>query len=130
MASRSFGHRKTRQRDLILRLIRETRGPLTVEEVLDRGRGDLPSLGIATVYRTVKLLTDAGLVRAVHLPDGQPRYEATEREHHYHFQCRRCVQVFCIDRCPLDEAGARILPRGFQASDHELTVYGLCPECR
>ena len=129
MKRKPLGQRRTRQRDAILEVIEAADGPLTVEEILEGARSELPGLGVATVYRTVKLLLGAGRVRTVLLPDGGTRYEPASQPHHFHFTCMQCVRVFCLPTCPLDRLEGRMLPRGFQASAHALTVFGTCPSC-
>ena len=123
-----IGQRKTTQRDAILAVIQQAGGPLAVNEILDRAKNDVPSLGIATVYRNVKLLLETGGIRAVTLSDGQTRYEAAGLGHHHHFHCRVCNQVFDLDICPVS-IGRQALPPGFKVEDHELTLHGVCPSC-
>lgn len=130
MASSRPAKRRTRQRETILNAFLSAHGPMTVEEVHELGRQDLDNLGLATVYRAVKCFLEDGLLDPVHLPDGPTRYEISGKEHHFHFLCSRCIRAFCIPRCPVDGMGARDLPIGFEARDHDLTVYGLCPDCQ
>jgi Fur family ferric uptake transcriptional regulator len=122
------GQRQTRQRDAILKVIDESHGPLTVPEIHRKARKGLKQLGIATVYRTVKLLVEAKHIHTVILPDGETRFESTEG-HHDHFRCRLCGQVFDLHHCPMDLPVGTILPEGFRIEDHELTLYGTCPKC-
>jgi Fur family transcriptional regulator, ferric uptake regulator len=128
MRKADLGHRQTRQRDTILSVIREAAGPLTVAEILERGQGEVPGLGIATVYRTVKLLQEVGMVQHVILPTGEIRFEPVDRGHHHHFQCRLCATVFDLDTCPVDIPRGS-LPPGFRIEGHELTLFGTCPSC-
>lgn len=90
----------------------------------------MPRTGIATIYRTVKLLLDHKLIKAVTLPTGETRYENSDLGHHHHFQCRRCDKVFDIDHCPVTLPPGAELPGGYVLIDHEITMYGLCPKCR
>lgn len=129
MVERVPGQRKTRQRDAILDVIRESAGPLTVQEIHDRGQERVSGLGIATVYRTLKLLQEARLIHTVVLPTGDPRYEETELGHHHHFHCRVCDSVFDLDECPVEIPHDRTLGGGFHVEDHEVTLYGTCPGC-
>jgi Fur family ferric uptake transcriptional regulator len=125
----TLGQRRTSQRDAIHRVIRESQGPLTVDEIHARAKRSAKGLGIATVYRTVKLLLDADEIAAVTLPDGQTRYEAADLGHHHHFRCRGCGKVYDFDVCPLTLTGADALPQGFIVDGHELTLFGTCPSC-
>lgn len=127
--TRPLGKRRTQQREAILETIRTATGPMTVDEIHDAAQRDVAHLGIATVYRTIKLLLDAGEIHSVTLPDGQPRYEAADLGHHHHFRCRRCEQVFDLDHCPITLPNDAELPGGFRVEQHEITFYGLCPKC-
>ena len=97
------------------------------DEVLERGQARVPSLGMATVYRNVKLLADEGWLAEVELPGGGMRYELAARPHHHHFVCRSCDQAFDVHRCP--EAVEEMAPPGFEVEDHEVILYGRCPAC-
>ena len=125
-----LGQRNTRQRDVILDVIRSARGPLAVSGILPRAAKRIPGIGIATVYRTIKLLLELDCISAVILPTGETRYEIHGLSHHHHFQCTGCGQVFCMDFCPFTKAAAGRLPAGFRVESHSVTTYGKCPECR
>ncbi|MFC4425990.1 Fur family transcriptional regulator [Deinococcus navajonensis] len=120
--------RSTRQRDVIARVLTDAEGPLSVTEVLRRAQADLPGLGIATVYRTLKLLTEQRRIHPVAL-DGETLYEASGRGHHHHFSCHRCQRIFTLHSCPLSLPAGGVYPGGFVVEAHEVTLYGLCPAC-
>lgn len=133
MAARSttvpdLGTRRTRQRDALVGLIRAASGPLSVPELMEQANAGAERVGIATVYRTVKLLSESGQVRAVTLPDGGTRYERAALGHHHHFHCRQCDRVFDLDLCPV-HLHAGDLPAGFAVESHEVTLLGLCADC-
>jgi Fur family ferric uptake transcriptional regulator len=125
----SFGKRQTRQRDIILKVLQESRGPLAVQEIHGRAQQTLSGLGIATVYRTLKLLRESEQIEELTLPNGETRYELTGLEHHHHFQCRRCHQVFDLRICPLAIPRGTTFPGDFLVETHDVTLYGVCPEC-
>ncbi len=125
----TLGQRRTSQRDAIARVIRDSQGPLTVDEIHGRARRSARGLGIATVYRTVKLMLEGQEIAAVTLPDGQTRYEAADLGHHHHFRCDGCGKVYDLDVCPLTLGGTEKLPTGFVVDGHELTLFGTCPDC-
>ena len=127
--AQSVGQRQTRQRDAILRVIKEAAGPLSVPEIHERSGRFLPGIGIATIYRTLKLLQEAEQVHSVILPSGESRFEAAGIGHHEHFQCRGCQQVFDLHFCALHLPRGAELPGGYVVEDHEITFYGLCPDC-
>ncbi len=119
--------RTTRQRRAIEDAISRAGRPLTPAEVLDSARPTSPTLSLATVYRTLRLLRDAGMVVAVEMPGSPPRYEPSDLSHHHHFKCDRCDRVFDIDGCPGDLSP--MLPAGFTLSGHELLLTGTCASC-
>lgn len=118
--------RNTRQKQIVARLIREAGHPLTVREILTLGRRHMSRLGIATVYRTVKRLIDAGELQAVVIPGDTVRYE-TAKHHHHHFKCSRCDRVYDLEGC-VKELKCMV-PKGFKVENHELTFYGYCRSC-
>lgn len=120
--------RSTRQRDVISRLLEEAPGPLAVGDIHERARAELPRLGIATVYRTLKLLTEQHRIHPV-LLDGETLYEATGKGHHHHFSCTRCGKVFTLHTCPVALPSGTVYPGGFIVEAHEVTLYGHCPAC-
>ena len=122
--------RQTNQRRAILEALKDAPGPLTPQEVLDVASQTQRSLGLATVYRNLNTLLEGGDIVAVHLPGDNTRYEPAGRGHHHHFRCERCEGVFELHaQCPVTlPKGA--LPGGYQVEHHELTLYGLCPDCQ
>jgi len=128
MKTPSLGQRQTRQRDAILQVMSEANGPLSTPEIFALAKKVIP-LGIATVYRTINLLLAAKEIQSVILPSGETRYESANLGHHDHFQCRKCRHVFDLSVCPLHLASGTIIPGGFMVEDHEMTLYGLCPDC-
>ena len=120
--------RKTHQKTAIVEAIQASDRPLTSNEVLEAARADVPSLGIATVYRNLKVLVEKELIREVVLPgESTRRYERADHHHHPHFLCRVCKKVFDIHACPpgLED----FAPPGFHVEDHELVIYGRCDGC-
>jgi Fur family ferric uptake transcriptional regulator len=124
-----LGQRQTRQRDAIFRVIEETSGPLPVEEIHQRAQKLLPRLGIATVYRALKLMLESQQIQQINMPSGETRYESAHLGHHDHFQCRLCHKVFDLQVCPLKLRAGATLPGGFVVEGHEMTLFGLCAGC-
>ena len=120
--------RATRQRDAIRSTIKTAQRPLSPREVLDAARVIVRGLGMATVYRNLKLLVAEGGVQVITLPGESPRYEMKESGHHHHFQCTTCHRVYDVPGCPGNMR--RLAPRGFTVEHHDLTLYGRCSHCR
>jgi Fur family transcriptional regulator, ferric uptake regulator len=121
--------RQTRQREVILEVIRGAEGPLSVASILERCRERVPRLGLATVYRTIGLLREVGSIIEVLLPGEDAHFEPAHRGHHHHFCCRSCHRVFELETCPVGIPAGSVLPGGFRVEDHHLTLYGLCAAC-
>ena len=127
--SQKLGQRNTRQRDVIFEAIRSACGPLSAAGIRARAVKKISGIGIATIYRTIKLLLDQNRISTVILPTGETRYEVHGLSHHHHFLCTSCGQVFCMDFCPFSGAYRARLPHGFRVESHTVTTYGTCPEC-
>ncbi len=122
--------RSTRQRAAIREALDAAGRPLLPQEVHEAARRQVPALGLATVYRTLKALLDEGMIQIVTLPGDNPRYESRRDQHHHHhhhFQCTECLRVFDIEDCPGDMR--QFVPPGFTVARHELTLYGQCGDC-
>jgi Fur family ferric uptake transcriptional regulator len=122
--------KNTRQREAILDVFLQARGHVTSEELFQRIRDEYPNIGYTTVYRTLKLLCDAGLAAERHFDDGITRYEIAH-EHHDHLVCTRCGKIIEFE-CPMieetqDEVAARY---GFRVLRHRHELYGHCKDCR
>lgn len=120
--------RDTAQKRAIRRVFDEEPGrPLSPEEVLQAARSHAPSLGIATVYRNLKMLVEENWLDPVSLPGETDRYERAGKSHHHHFQCSYCTRVFDVPGCPGQVQ--KLAPKGFSVERHDLTLYGRCPDC-
>ena len=124
------GLKHTRQRDLILDVFLEKTGHTTFEELYQRAREQASNIGYTTVYRTMKLLCDAGLANERHFDDGITRYEI-EHEHHDHLVCTRCGKIIEFDCEMIESAQERIAKSyDFRVLRHRHELYGHCASCR
>jgi Fur family ferric uptake transcriptional regulator len=120
--------RTTRQKEAIKSVLEDQDGPLLPDDIHRLALKTVPSLGIATVYRSLKNLLDEGRVCCVEIPGQPPRYERADKGHHHHFHCRNCGEVFDLQKCVA--GGLKSLaPAGFKVTDHEIILYGLCKSC-
>ena len=119
--------RRTRQRSVIQRVLLEANRPLSPHDILQAAQAKAPGLGIATVYRAIHTMTTEGTLVPVKVPGEAPRYERAGKEHHHHFQCRECDDVFDIQGCPPDIQ--KLAPKGFRLEGHQVVLYGVCPPC-
>src|SRR6266545_3147838 len=126
---RERGLRATSQRLVMYRLLRERNRHLTAEELLDEASSRLPGISLPTVYSTLALFEELGVVHRVNGGGGTLLWD-TRGDDHHHLVCRRCGRVEDIDT-PLDLSGARRSARraGFAADRAEVVVSGLCASC-
>ena len=119
--------RTTQQREAIRLVVDGMGRPLSTREILALARREVPRLGIATVYRNLKALCQAGKIVAVELPGQPPRWEAAPADHHHHFLCHSCDKLYEINACPEDIA--RLLPEGYTLEKHDILLHGRCAAC-
>jgi len=122
-----MGSRKTDQRAAIYETLKNSKRPLSVQELLEEAQKVYPGLGIATVYRNIKRLLEDDTICRVELQGSVCRYELTELEHHHHFHCQACKKVFDIHACIGNVE--QLTPAGFTTDSHEIILYGRCPQC-
>ncbi|AEJ38577.1 ferric uptake regulation protein [Sulfobacillus acidophilus TPY] len=127
--------RLTPQRELIIKIFLNHPGEhLSAEEVHRLVRQEFQDIGLATVYRTLELLTGLEILERINFNDGRARYEMKVREEthrHHHLVCLRCGRVEEFQEDLLDPLEDRLLQeRGFRVMDHELKFYGICAHCR
>lgn len=118
--------RHTRQLDAIRRAFSAPR-PLSIAEIYRAARKHEPRLGMATVYRTVKALTEQAVIVPIELPGEARRFEIAGKGHHHYFQCRQCERVFETKACVGDLR--RLVPRRFHITGHDIVLYGQCGDC-
>lgn len=128
---RKKGYRVTAQRTILLETIAHKGGHLSVQEVYQEARKRLPGLNLATVYRTVDSLRDAGLIDGY--ATGSEPMQFALRDHgspHGHLVCRSCGEVTDLDLTIVEPFGERITgSSGFQIDVNHLTLEGLCMRC-
>lgn len=126
---RSRGYRLTPQRQLVLDAVTSL-GHATPEDAFNWVRERSAGVNISTVYRTLELLEDLGLVKHTHLGHGAPTYHASAAPEHVHLVCRDCDDVIEVAPdlvTPLVDTLRRDV--GFQADVGHLTVFGQCRRC-
>ena len=124
--------RLTPQRKSILKVFFDTEGHLEIEELFELAKVLDSSIGIATVYRTVNLLTDCGLVRENFLPGGKRFYEKLYKQsHHDHLVCNECGIIVEFEHPLIEKFQKDIaLKNDFMLQDHQMTLYGVCTDCK
>jgi Fur family ferric uptake transcriptional regulator len=126
---RGSGYRLTPQRELILDAV-DTLGHATPDEVLAEVRKQSSAINISTVYRTLEVLEELGLVKHAHLSDRAPTYHSVGGHEHFHLVCRNCHRVISVDPVVLGSVLERLrADHGFTADIGHLTVFGRCDQC-
>jgi len=126
------GLKWTAQRELILDVFLRTEEHLSSEDLYRLVKKQDPSVGQTTVYRTLKLLSEAGLAREVRFGDGRTHYEHNyKHQHHDHMICSECgkiIEFFSAELEALQDAMAA--QHKFEVTQHLLRIIGVCAECR
>jgi len=120
------GLRMTGPRKALVAALVDKRAAFTAEDMVQA----VPEVGRATVFRTIKLLVDSGLVCRLSQVDGRPLYSLSHQGHHHHALCQRCGAVLDIYRCGIDTMLENIeLSTGARVLGHRLEVFVLCANC-
>lgn len=126
------GLRMTSQRKLVMSVLKQSATPLSAQSIHQRVLDQNKEIGLASVYRTLTLLTDLGLIRRVHDHEDCQGYVLASPGHHHHLVCRQCGRA-------VEFSGADDLSKfinlieentGFTIEEHLLQFYGVCPECQ
>lgn len=125
------GYRLTPQRMMVVDALHSVDQHISAEEIFAQVKARYPYANISTVYRTLELLKELGLVNEIALGDGRIRYHPAEKGHHHHLVCQKCGGVIDLPESallPLED----ILFRDyrFKADLKHLAVFGLCADCR
>jgi len=120
--------RKTKQGEVISKVIELSERPLTPVEIHQLASKENSSIGIATTYRHLKMLGEKNQVVGVDYPGQPPRYEWADGKDKVHFACRSCNKLYALedtteDKPPVEE------PDGFKVQGFEVMLYGICPKC-
>ncbi len=125
------GLKSTKQRDQIADTFFKSTTHISLDELLSKVKRRNSSIGYATVYRTVKLLSDAGLAVERNFGDGQTRYEHLHQEHHDHMICLKCSNIVEFQNEKIEKLQDKMAKKlGFKVLTHKLELYGYCKSCK
>ena len=126
---RKNGSKATPARLAILGIFKKTRTPMSAQEVIDT----LPSdANQATVYRTLRLLKEKGIIKQIDLRHNHAHYELADIAEHHHFVCERCGRIEDVEHCGVEAMQSAVLrgSKHFAAvRQHVLEFYGICKTC-
>jgi len=128
--NKGISYRKSRQRDQILQLLRETDIHPTVDWMYQKLKQDFPKLSLGTVYRNLSILIEKGLVKKIHSGSTFDRFEANTGTH-YHLICESCGRIQDLEM-PVREDLDNVVRQftDFDIHKHQIHFFGLCPDCR
>ncbi len=138
---RNCGYRMTIAREAILEILSNTDAHLSADEIYIKIRPTLPHIGLATVYRTLEILTQMNVIHKFDFGDGRARYELAEplkgNTHHHHLICTQCNQIlnytdFVDEEIKLLQQVEKGLSEKyhFKITHHLIQFYGVCQECQ
>ncbi len=138
---RGQGYRLTIPREAILHVLSNTDEHLSAEDIYMAVHQKYPAIGLTTVYRTLDILVQMGVIFKFDFGDGRARYELTEhfsgKRHHHHLICTRCSRIidytdFVDDELELLDKTEEALSKkyNFKITGHMMQFYGLCEECK
>lgn len=123
------GYKITPQRRLILEVLQESNRHLTANEIAERVKTIQPSVSVATIYRNLNLLVEAGLIGRLDLTEGPARFELFKGHNHY-MLCLGCGRTIKLD-CPMEGKIQRIIEaNNFEVASHHFEITGYCKYCQ
>jgi Fur family ferric uptake transcriptional regulator len=124
------GYRMTPQRLMIVSAIESSDGHISAEEIYAKVVAKYPHVNISTVYRTLELLKELGLVTETNFGEGRVRYHPAGKGHHHHLVCTGCGAVIDLDEASLSSLKSMLLREyKFSADLRHLAIFGRCAKC-
>ncbi len=126
-----MGYRLTPQRMMVVEALHSADKHVSAEEIFTQLQARYPYANISTVYRTLDLLKELGLVAEISLGDGRVRFHPVDKGHHHHLVCQKCRRVVDIPEAalaPLAESLGR--EYGFKVELRHMAIFGLCAKCQ
>lgn len=122
----------TKQRRAVLEAFLNCEDHVSAEELYKIVSSKEPKIGLATVYRTLSLLTESGLAAELDFGDGQKRYELNyAHEHHDHMICTECGKIIEFHNESIENLQKEVADlHGFKMTSHKLDLFGICKECQ
>jgi len=125
------GYRSTSPRLTVVELVLQYDRPFTAEQLVAAVRAADPSLGRATVYRTLEILASIDVLTRILQPGGHPAYVVGSPGHRHHLVCSGCGSTVAFTACPVDDlVNSLRRDTAYAISGHLLEVFGVCPSCQ
>jgi Fur family ferric uptake transcriptional regulator len=128
---KGMGYRLTPQRMMVVEALHDADKHVSAEEIYAKVKAKYPYANISTVYRTLELLKELGLVNEIALGDGRVRFHPAEKGHHHHLVCQKCGRIIDLPELALTPLeGALSDMYQFKADLKHMAVFGLCSKCQ
>jgi len=122
--------RKTKQKEAILRVLKDNNEHPTASLIYEQVRQEIPHISLGTIYRDLKSLKQEGKIAEIKLAGSLSRFDGNSKNH-YHFHCQKCDRIFDVVEPVYTAIDNRIAQKtGFDVFYHRLEFYGLCPDCQ
>ncbi len=123
--------RNTKQKQLILAILKESDRPMSINEIYSQVVSQLPKIAKSTIYRTIDALLGQNLIDKYHLNDNEIFYriKADRSEHKHIVICNDCKKVFDLPTCPIHALEDAMVEEGFIIKEHQIQITGLCKDC-
>ena len=122
--------RLTRQRRLLLSILEKGEGHVSAYSIFEEARKKDPTIGQATVYRTLKLLAEKGILDTHSFGSSENLFESLEKEHHDHLICTSCGNIEDLYSEDLEKVKEKVAKANrFKMESHRLDIYGICAAC-
>jgi Fur family peroxide stress response transcriptional regulator len=125
------GHRMTPQRQAVLEILTNSDTHPTVDQIYERVRIDFPMTSRATIYKTISLAKEMGVVMELEFSQGSNRYDGKRPYPHPHVICTKCKQVMDADDFEIADLKQQIIRKtGYRIVNHRIDFFGICPDCQ
>jgi len=125
------GYRVTEPRRSVARLVVDQDGHFSAADLVAQARSLRLGIGRATIFRTLDVMSELGVVERIDLPNGEHAYVGCEPAHHHHVICSRCARTTKVEDCGMSAVAREVARRtGYRIDEHRLELFGLCPACQ
>ncbi len=131
MKLKASGHRITPQRLAVLRLLVESHGHPSVEDIFEKVKVNFPTTSLATVYKTIAVMKELGEVLELEFSTGHNRYDGSKPYPHPHLICVKCKRIVDPQLSSLTDLTQELISdSGYTILSHRLDFFGICPDCQ
>lgn len=125
-----FGIKKTKQRTILLEIMKQFAAPLTAADIYELYREKDAEAAISTIYRTLDLFTKKGIVnKTVLIGEDSAQYELNRNEHKHYAVCKGCNRILNLKDCPIENIQVKTEEGDFYITGHHLELFGYCEKC-